>query len=274
MFSRIYPERTLLTHNERGVLGEFYKNFEVKVDSPPDLASSKVATSMSIDSLTSKDTATASVHVGNDKLELPVRVGTRHGGQDEASTSYVSTPTHDALLADLTVTHAANADFCVLGARGSGSTTLVEKWARRLGYDVDTIALYADLNSRELLQTRIQLPNGDTIWSDSLLVAAAKAGRVCVLDGLERVHWSTIGALAPLIHHRLLVCCVGSRYNYIYASLYLFDQTCHYFYFQHLPDGTRLVSQAAFDSMLAKSECTASELNDRYASTLSLFFSV
>jgi midasin (ATPase involved in ribosome maturation) len=60
------------------------------------------------------------------------------------------------------------------------------------------------MNSRELFQQRRILPNGDTIWEDSPLVSAAKQGKLCVLDGVERVHSSMVEALASLIYHRFL----------------------------------------------------------------------
>lgn len=49
-----------------------------------------------------------------------------------------------------------------------------------------------DMNSRELLQERRMLPNGDTVWEDSVLVDCAKKGRLCILDGIERIHWSAL----------------------------------------------------------------------------------
>lgn len=43
------------------------------------------------------------------------------------------------------------------------------------------------MNSRELIQRRRMLPEGDTVWEDSQLVTAAKQGITCILDGVERV---------------------------------------------------------------------------------------
>ena len=121
------------------------------------------------------------------------------------------------------LTH-SGADFCILGSRGSGKSTILEEFARRLGYETETIVLYQDMNSRELIQQRRMLSNGDTIWEDSQLVRAAKKGALCILDGLEKIHWSTAEILAPLIHHRCL----------------------------QLPDGSRLVGAMYYDAMKAK----------------------
>jgi hypothetical protein len=51
------------------------------------------------------------------------------------------------------------------------------------------------MSSRELLQQRRMLPNGDTIWEDSVLVNAAKRGHLCILDGLHRIHHSALNVL-------------------------------------------------------------------------------
>lgn len=45
------------------------------------------------------------------------------------------------LLADIILTH-SEADFCILGARGSGKSVLVKEFAERLGFSVETMILY------------------------------------------------------------------------------------------------------------------------------------
>jgi hypothetical protein len=80
------------------------------------------------------------------------------------------------------------------------------------------------MNSRELIQQRRMLSNGDTVWENSQLVRAAKKGALCILDGLEKIHWSTVESLATLIHHRYL----------------------------QLPDGSRLIGSMHYNAMKAK----------------------
>lgn len=92
------------------------------------------------------------------------------------------------------------------------------------------------MNSRELVQQRRILPNGDTVWVDSQLVKAAKQGNLCVLDGLERVHWSMLELLSTLIHHRFL----------------------------QLPDGSRLIGANQFEYLQQKKNFTEEELNQKF----------
>uniref|UniRef100_A0A183C171 VWFA domain-containing protein n=1 Tax=Globodera pallida TaxID=36090 RepID=A0A183C171_GLOPA len=127
--------------------------------------------------------------------------------------------------------------FCLLGVRGGGKSLLVNEFAKKLGYSVEmeTIVLYQDMSSRELFQRRKMLPNGDTQWEDNQLVRAAKSGTLCVLDGIDRVHWSTAEALASLVHHRFLA----------------------------LPDGARLVGNTNFALLKRRSGLTEQMLNER-----------
>ena len=56
-------------------------------------------------------------------------------------------------------------------------------------------AFSQDMTSRELLQQRTTLPNGDTAWRESPLILAAREGSIAVLDGVHRLESSTLSAL-------------------------------------------------------------------------------
>lgn len=91
------------------------------------------------------------------------------------------------------------------------------------------------MSSRELIQQRRILPNGDTIWEDSQLIKAAKNGDLCILDGLEKVHWSLLESLASLIHHRFI----------------------------QLPNGTRLIGADKYDLLKKNANLSDSDLENR-----------
>ncbi|WKY14985.1 hypothetical protein Q1695_000475 [Nippostrongylus brasiliensis] len=148
--------------------------------------------------------------------------------------NFVSTPSQEAVLAKLAIAH-SQGDFALLGAKGAGKTKLISELAYQLGFNTDTMILYQDMNARDLLQRRLMLDNGDTLWEDSQLVSAAKRGDVCVLDGAERVHWSALGSLANLCYHRNLF----------------------------LPDGSRLVSSEEFDNIQKRTGYDEAQLNSR-----------
>lgn len=51
------------------------------------------------------------------------------------------------------------------------------------------------MTSRDLIQQRTTLPNGDTVWRHAPLVNAALEGKMAVLDGIHRLHPSTSAVL-------------------------------------------------------------------------------
>ena len=74
-----------------------------------------------------------------------------------------------------------------------------------------TLYLYKDMSSRDLLQQRITLPNGDTVWQNSPLVSACLAGDIIVLDGIHRLRDDTLMALRRLIQDRELDLSDGTK---------------------------------------------------------------
>lgn len=101
-------------------------------------------------------------------------------------------------------------DFCIIGHKGVGKSILTNKLVSMLNQEIEPMVLYEDMTSRDLVQQRITTVTGDTIWKDSPLVRAAKNGTVAVLDGINRLHKSTITVLQRLVHDRELQLCDGT----------------------------------------------------------------
>lgn len=138
-------------------------------------------------------TASVTVDVGAggaSRVEVPCGAG--DGGSPPAR--FVDTPYQRALLAQLMQSHAVS-DACLIGPRGCGKSATVRQLAATLGYTIEPIVLFQDMTSRDLVQQRTTLPNGDTVWHDSALVQAALHGRLAVLDGLHRVHPGTLAVV-------------------------------------------------------------------------------
>ncbi|CAJ0583659.1 unnamed protein product, partial [Mesorhabditis spiculigera] len=224
IFHMLYPVKTIMKENEQNVVADFTKKFDVANEN-------------------------ARSHIEFEKVELApaeADVAIAYGGKmvtfkaprghAEAfrETNYVTTSLQEKMVSELAVSHSVG-DFGLLGPKGSGKTVVIEEFAKRFGYNTDTMVLHQDLNSRELLQRRRMLENGDTIWEDSQLVLAAKSGSLCVLDGIERVHASALAVLAPLV------------------------------YFKHLdlPDGSRMVSKYEFEALMEKTKLSEEEIKAR-----------
>ncbi|XP_011213672.3 von Willebrand factor A domain-containing protein 8 [Bactrocera dorsalis] len=110
-------------------------------------------------------------------------------------------------------------DICLIGQKGVGKMTLTNHLVHLLNQSVETMILYEDMTSRDLIQQRITSPEGDTVWRDSPLVRAARYGSIAVLNGVHRLHKSTVTALQRLIQDREWQLCDGTillhpdRYN-------------------------------------------------------------
>ena len=78
------------------------------------------------------------------------------------------------------------------------------------------------MTSRDLIQQRTTLPNGDTIWQNSPLVTAALEGKMAVLDGIHRIHASTLAVI-----HRYCICYKpkGNRDSHIWLKLCIIRKT-------------------------------------------------
>lgn len=107
---------------------------------------------------------------------------------------YIENDYQNNLIQEMIQT-AAVTDFCLIGPRGCGKNILVSKMAEILGKETESIILYQDMTSRDLVQQRTTLDNGDTVWRFSPLVNAALEGKIAILDGIHRIHPSTLSVL-------------------------------------------------------------------------------
>lgn len=60
------------------------------------------------------------------------------------------------------------------------------------------------MTSRDLIQQRTTLPNGDTVWKHAPLVNAALEGKLAILNGLHRLHPSTVAVLQRYVYAYIL----------------------------------------------------------------------
>uniref|UniRef100_V5I964 von Willebrand factor A domain-containing protein 8 n=1 Tax=Anoplophora glabripennis TaxID=217634 RepID=V5I964_ANOGL len=145
----------------------------------------------------------------------------KHKMEDYIETNYQNTVL-ESMLQSIKV-----ADFCVIGPSGCGKSLLVNKLGQMLNQEAENIVLYQDMTSRDLLQQRTTLDNGDTVWKFSPLITCALEGKIAVLDGIDRIHPSTLTVLHRLIHNRELQLYDGKRllsserYNFLQENLKL-----------------------------------------------------
>uniref|UniRef100_A0AAR5PQP5 von Willebrand factor A domain-containing protein 8 n=2 Tax=Dendroctonus ponderosae TaxID=77166 RepID=A0AAR5PQP5_DENPD len=137
---------------------------------------------------------------------------------------YVETDYQNSVLSSMLETVEVS-DFCLIGSSGSGKTMLLKQMATALNRPMENIVLYQDMTARDLIQQRTTLENGDTVWSFSPLIQAALEGKIAVLDGINRIHPSTLSVLHRLVHDRDLQLYDGKRlmgfdrYNFLVDKL-------------------------------------------------------
>ena len=91
------------------------------------------------------------------------------------------------------------------------------------------------MTTRDLLQQRITMSNGDTIWHNSPLINACLSGDVIVLDGIHRLRDDTLMSLRRLIQDREL----------------------------DLADGTKLMRHDKYDALIEEAKRENKILNDK-----------
>jgi von Willebrand factor A domain-containing protein 8 len=155
---------------------------------------------------------------GSNRIELQMPVGVESAevlsaencSTDQSETlPYIPLESSEAMLAEIIEDHSLGRDICLVGEKGCGKTILNHEFARRLGYSVESLLLFKDMSSRDLLikrntVTRTDGPQtfSDTVWEYSPLVRAAVLGRIAVLDNIDRLHPTTLATLSVLVQDR------------------------------------------------------------------------
>ncbi|CAG9859748.1 unnamed protein product [Phyllotreta striolata] len=127
-----------------------------------------------------------------------------------SSKSFVDLPYHRELIEKITSSIEIG-DVCIVGRRGCGKNTIANMIADKSNKPIETIPLYQDMTSRDLIQQRVTLSNGDTVWRNSPLIEAALEGKITVLDGIDRIHPSTLTILYRLVQDREIQLHDGTR---------------------------------------------------------------
>ncbi|KAF4526552.1 hypothetical protein B566_EDAN009123 [Ephemera danica] len=200
-FNRLYPYTSFLPKEGIQSVEDVLKTFEMLPPDPVQMAIFEI--------IPKGGSVMATVHCHGQTT----KVEALRGGLPEPirdTPGFVDTPYQASLLAELLQSHCAK-DLCLIGPRGSGKSMTVQRLADLLAYEIEPIVLYQDMTSRDLIQQRTTLPNGDTVWQNSPLVSAALEGKLAILDGIHRIHASTLAVIHRLVHDRELQLYDGRR---------------------------------------------------------------
>ncbi|XP_043278620.1 von Willebrand factor A domain-containing protein 8 isoform X2 [Venturia canescens] len=205
VFYRFYPYKLFLGKEGRDAVESVLKTFAI-LEAPQNRRefSGKI---LGIDK--NENSSTATLHRDGEQSTFDIPSGSG-AHSDVENLEYVETNYQNSLISDLMISHSAM-DFCIIGPKGCGKSTVVKKLANLLEYEIEPIVLYQDMTSRDLIQQRTTLPTGDTVWKDSPLVVAAVSGKMAILDGIHRLHTSTLAIINRLVQDRELQLHDGKR---------------------------------------------------------------
>lgn len=212
--SRLYPVGTMLKRDGVQSVENILETFNV----------GNKNTGTRISAVERKTPFTANITFCFNKIESTVEVPCGSGPLNGELKNFISMYYHEDLLSELLQSHSVG-DFCIIGPKGCGKSIAAARLASLLGYTVEPIVLYQDMTARDLIQQRTTLENGDTVWKNSPLVMAALEGKLALLDGLHRVHPSTLTVLHRLVHDRELQLHDGqrllhhTRYDYLVSKV-------------------------------------------------------
>lgn len=235
IFNFAYPAKEVLSEGEKDLIATFKDKFDLTTHEHQrklKLIDDKAQVSVFVDkNAEKKESSKKEAEI----IEKTVTLGLPKPSHPTTfSSKWVPTSKQETLIADIGIAF-SKGDFVLIGPKGSGKSRILGELSRRLNFNYTTMVLHQDMNTRELIQRRHMKENGDTVWEDSILVAAARNGDVCVLDGVEMVHPSVLMSLTQLIYHRR------------------FD----------LPNGNRLIGKKEFLKIMKRDGVDEATMNER-----------
>ncbi|XP_070694357.1 von Willebrand factor A domain-containing protein 8 [Pempheris klunzingeri] len=207
LVQRLYPYNSILGKEGRTAVEGVLSRFELLDGHRQAAPSAILSVSMTKDL---EGQADVTLRVTDKDITFQVPAGTKELRPPNSSPTFISTPSHSQLMAEMMQSHMIK-DMCLIGAKGCGKSVIAREFAEMLGYNIEPVMLYQDMTARDLLQQRYTLPNGDTAWRPSPLVTAAIEGKLLLLDGIHRVNLGTLAVLSRLLHDRELDLYDGTR---------------------------------------------------------------
>ncbi|KNC26477.1 hypothetical protein FF38_08605 [Lucilia cuprina] len=198
---RLYPYQTSLKKEQQTRIANLLKSFNIST--VPSKAVKKISSQK-----VNKDSANNLVEFKLDDVTVTIPGG-HHVTVNQKQKEFVDLDHQRNVLAQM-IQAVSVGDVCLMGQKGVGKYTLTQHLMQLLQQSLEPMVLFEDMTSRDLVQQRITTAEGDTVWRDSPLVRAAKNGSVALLNGIHRLHKSTVTVLQRLIHDRELQLCDGT----------------------------------------------------------------
>ncbi|KAK3543698.1 hypothetical protein QTP70_027205 [Hemibagrus guttatus] len=136
LLQRLYPYETMLGKEGRNAVEGVLSRFEL-------MDGKKQQSPRAVVHVEPGNTGEASValSIADKIISFQVPAGSRHPRAPDSSPSFISTPTHARLLAEMMQSHLVK-DMCLIGAKGCGKSVIAKEFAEMLGYSIEPIMLY------------------------------------------------------------------------------------------------------------------------------------
>uniref|UniRef100_A0A3Q1FF48 von Willebrand factor A domain-containing protein 8 n=1 Tax=Acanthochromis polyacanthus TaxID=80966 RepID=A0A3Q1FF48_9TELE len=146
LIQRLYPYHSILGKDGRNAVEGVLSRFELLDGRRQPAPSAILNVSMAKDL---EGHADVTLRVADKDVTCQVPAGTKDLRPPNSSPTFINTPSHSQLMAEMMQSHMAK-DICLIGAKGCGKSVIAREFAEILGYSIEPVMLYQE--------------NGDTHW--------------------------------------------------------------------------------------------------------------
>lgn len=148
-----------------------------------------------------------------------VKVTASSGGHFSESilsmSPFVTTAGSKQALTAMLQEHSVGRDILLISPKGEGKNVIAQHFCAVTGYKIHLFPLYKEMTATDLLLRRTTSihnsdPNRD--WMESPLLAAARTGQLCILDGVDKLSRDTLATLQGLLCDREVTLPDGTKY--------------------------------------------------------------
>ncbi|KAI4788894.1 hypothetical protein KUCAC02_035566 [Chaenocephalus aceratus] len=137
LVQRLYPYKSILGKEGRNAVEGVLSRFEI-LDARQPAPSSILSVSRTKDVEGHADVA---LSVADKDVTFQVPAGMKDLRPPNSSSTFISTPSHSQLMADMMQSHMVK-DICLIGAKGCGKSVIAKEFAEMLGYSIEPVMLY------------------------------------------------------------------------------------------------------------------------------------
>uniref|UniRef100_A0A671Y8Z4 von Willebrand factor A domain containing 8 n=1 Tax=Sparus aurata TaxID=8175 RepID=A0A671Y8Z4_SPAAU len=138
LLQRLYPYSSILGKEGRSAVEGVLSRFEL-LDGHRQPAPGAILTVSRTEDL--EGHADVTLRVADKDITFQVPAGAKELRLPNSSPTFISTPSHSQLMAEMMQSHMAK-DICLIGTKGCGKSVIAREFAEILGYSIEPVMLY------------------------------------------------------------------------------------------------------------------------------------